>query len=67
MKVARKHLIQALEQAPKRLDFPKYSIIASYWESYEGTTNFGWRLSVIPKFSSTLKRAKDNTNKLPKR
>lgn len=49
MKVARKHILAAIDNAGKLTFFPKYSIKAKY---YQGSSisigEFGWTISVIP-------------------
>lgn len=46
MKVARKHIIQAIELGEGIAKFKKYFITISVVKSKSG--NFGWRIIVIP-------------------
>ena len=49
MKVARKHVIAAVETPGKRLDYPKYAIKAkSYVGQDKRLGEFGWTISVLP-------------------
>lgn len=49
MKVARKHIIAAIEQQNKLLFFKKYAIKAFFYEGKDTRIKeFGWTISVVP-------------------
>ena len=49
IKVARSHIINAIEDAGRLKFFPKYAIKAYYYESKDkGTGEFGWQIAVVP-------------------
>jgi hypothetical protein len=49
MKVARKHIIFAIEEPKHLFVFPKYAIKAYPYESKnKKTREFGWTISVLP-------------------
>jgi len=48
IKVARKHIIAAIEYANKPIKYDKYSITAHAFQDLI-TDKFGWRIDVTPK------------------
>ncbi len=49
IKVARKHLLFALEDAGTLKFFPKYAIKAYYYEGKDKKIGeFGWQIAVVP-------------------
>lgn len=49
VKVARSHVVAAIEAAGKLLFFPKYAIKAYYYEGKDKTIReFGWYIAVLP-------------------
>ena len=49
MKVARKHIVVAIESAPKLMFFPKYAIKAvPYVGKDKSIGEFGWTIAVVP-------------------
>ena len=53
IKVARKHILAALEDAGKLKFFPKYVIKAFYYEGQDRSIGeFGWQISVVPQTPS---------------
>ena len=49
VKVARKHILAALEDAGKLKFFPKYVIKAYYYEGQDKSIGeFGWQIAVVP-------------------
>lgn len=53
MKVARKHVIAAVEVSGKLLHFPKYAIKAkAYVGQDKKLGEFGWTIAVLPKKGS---------------
>lgn len=56
MKVARKHIISALENAGRLNIFPKYAIKAKPYTGKNKTLGeFGWTISVLPRKQDRLK------------
>ena len=53
VKVARKHILAALEDAGKLKFFPKYVIKAYYYEGKDKSIGeFGWQIAVVPEKSA---------------
>lgn len=49
MKVARKHILAAIEAAPKLTFFPRYAIKAVYYQGKDKAIGeFGWQISIVP-------------------
>ena len=49
VKVARKHILLAIEDAGKLKFFPKYAIKAYYYEGKDKNIGeFGWQIAVVP-------------------